>query len=1009
MKVLDLTLNQTSPVTVVMVPVQHTPSGYTPDRAKYFAPEYFNGFQTYPIASVTFYRQDPPLAFAGDLRTKKGWDQLLSAIKWRQGLSATKPGPNTRFYGVVDDRVPFGPEGVGIIPGSLPGFLDPYWYAAGRTAPGYGHWILLHELAHTFGRLHAGCRSGEGDRDPSWPEAKYGRCQIGVWHPRGDFGADLKLNIALPYSHADLMSYAMLPYGSPRRPMWVSEHTYRGLFDKLKVTEPPKRPAEVQANAQEVLLVRGSINLAAGTGTIDGAFRTAEPGISAGDGVGPFTLALVSGAGATLASQAFSPTNPHLDPATDEASFVESMPYVAGATRLALSHGGSTLASRTVSAHSPTVAITYPNGGETLSGTATVRWTAADTDGDPLTYAVQYSHDAGSTWRAVATDLGSQTFDLDTALVPGGTACLVRVLASDGFNTAQDASDAPFAVGRKGPEAHIASPADGSELPAGAPLVLRGLGLDAEDGALSGAALAWRDDVSGALGTGNELLLSAGLALGQHTITLTATDSHGQTGTATAGVRVVAATAAQPPAPRWLQVAARTPGLAGSQWRTGLGLLAPADAPANVELRFHGSSGVLASAAYLTAGSQVLYSDVVGDLGGSGSGALEVRSDRPVDVTSRTYNLVAGNAACYPNGTFGQYYPSFGSGDALDAGDVAFLPHLTENARFRSNLAFTNTGPATATVDVDLLGGDGAALGSFSLSIRPGQLVQETRVFQRRAGQTAVERGSARVTVSAGSGVIVSASVVDNSTNDPTTLPAQALPAAGAPVAQWVQVAAHGPGLAGSQWRTDLGLLNPGAEAASAEVRFYPATGAVRSTTVPVAAGAQAILADVVGALGGSGNGAMEVRSDLPLVVTSRTYNLVATGAACYPGGTFGQYYGPYTSAAALQAGGSARLPHLSENAAFRTNLAFTNTGSTRAELAVELLDGAGELLHAFSVSLEPGQYRSENQAFRRLAGQTSLAAGSARVSLTSGAGVIVSASVVDNTTNDPTTIPMQR
>lgn len=223
----------------------------------------------------------------------------------------------------------------------------------------------------------------------------------------------------------------------------------------------------------------------------------------------------------------------------------------------------------------------------------------------------------------------------------------------------------------------------------------------------------------------------------------------------------------------------------------------------------------------------------------------------------------------------------------------------------------------------------------------------------------------------------------------------------------WVQVGSRAAGLAGSQWRTDVGVNNPNPATANLEVRFYPAGGGAPLTqTTFVAAFAQSLLADVVGQLGGSGNGALEVRSDRPVVVTSRTYNAVSASAVCTPGGTFGQYYAAYTVEQGLAAGTTAVVAHLIENAAFRSNLAMTNTGSVAASVKVELLDGAGGTLGEFTVSLNPGQYKQETQVFKNRAGQTSMPRGYARVTVLSGAGVIVSGSVVDNRTNDPTTIP---
>ncbi|HPC82023.1 MAG TPA: formylglycine-generating enzyme family protein [Thermoanaerobaculaceae bacterium] len=232
----------------------------------------------------------------------------------------------------------------------------------------------------------------------------------------------------------------------------------------------------------------------------------------------------------------------------------------------------------------------------------------------------------------------------------------------------------------------------------------------------------------------------------------------------------------------WVQVASRASGLAGSQWRTDVGINNPNSATANVEMRFHPAAGgsPLSQSAFVAPLSQALYADVVGQLGGSGNGALEVRSDQPVVVTSRTYNLVPGSAACTPGGTFGQYYPAFTVEQGLAGGTTALIPHLIENAAFRSNLAITNMGTTAASLKVELLDGAGGKLTEFTVSVDAGRFKQETQPFKNRAGQTNLSRGYARVTVLSGTGVIVSGSVVDNTTNDPTTIPwAEVEPAEG--------------------------------------------------------------------------------------------------------------------------------------------------------------------------------------------------------------------------------------
>jgi hypothetical protein len=223
----------------------------------------------------------------------------------------------------------------------------------------------------------------------------------------------------------------------------------------------------------------------------------------------------------------------------------------------------------------------------------------------------------------------------------------------------------------------------------------------------------------------------------------------------------------------------------------------------------------------------------------------------------------------------------------------------------------------------------------------------------------------------------------------------------------WVQVGANSSGMHGSQWKTDLGIFNPSSETANIEVIFYPGAGAVRRNTTYVAPGALSILGDVVSQLGATGSGAIEVRSTGEIRVTSRTFNAVSDGAVCTPGGTFGQFYPAYRSEDALQTGESAWLPHLVENSRFRTNLAITNTGSSTATVLVELFDGAGTRITGFQLSVGASLYRQEAQVFKNRGGRQNVDRGTARITVLSGSGVIASASLVDNITNDPTTIPM--
>ena len=454
---------------------------------------------------------------------------------------------------------------------------------------------------------------------------------------------------------------------------------------------------------------------------------------------------------------------------------------------------------------------------------------------------------------------------------------------------------------------------------------------------------------------------------------------------------------------QWVLVGSRADGANDSLWRTDLGLFNASDSVAEVEVRFHGAGGVLTETLMVAPGRQRILVDVVGRLGGSGSGAIEVLANRDVKLTSRTYNLVATGQTCYPGGTLGQGFGATGSRAALVAGDRAWLPQLAETAAYRTNIALTNTGLAPAHVTVRLFDGEGRQLASYGVDLAPGQWRQENRPFFRLAGRTDVTSGYATVTVDQGGGVVAVGSVVDNVTNDPTSVPM--VPGDAGGTTTWVLVASHADGANNSVWRTDLAILNSGSGDATATVRLHLPNGGTLERVVAVPFRDQVLLADVVGSLSYTGSGAVEVISDSPVVVSSRIYNRVAASQPCYGGGTLGQENAGYGPDDGLAAGDSAWLNQLSENAAYRTNIALTNSGDTTATVLVELFDGNGTALVSYRLELAPGQWRQDNRPFSRRAGRSDLAAAAARITVEAGGGILATASVVDNVTNDPTTV----
>ncbi|MCU0305976.1 MAG: hypothetical protein MUC56_18125 [Thermoanaerobaculales bacterium] len=226
----------------------------------------------------------------------------------------------------------------------------------------------------------------------------------------------------------------------------------------------------------------------------------------------------------------------------------------------------------------------------------------------------------------------------------------------------------------------------------------------------------------------------------------------------------------------------------------------------------------------------------------------------------------------------------------------------------------------------------------------------------------------------------------------------------------WVPVVSRANGANNSTWRSDIGIFNPGTTTATVIIRVHVATGVI-SRTITLNGGGQRIITDIIGWIDPDAftSGAVSIISNRTLIITSRTYNRFAVGAICFPTGTLGQALGGALVGVGLASGQSAWVPNLVENALFRSNIGYTNTGTTTASLTVRLFNGSGVQVGTYNVSLAPGQWKQASQPFRSVAGIGNLDAGSARITVTSGSGVFAYGSVIDNITNDPTTIPMYR
>jgi hypothetical protein len=157
--------------------------------------------------------------------------------------------------------------------------------------------------------------------------------------------------------------------------------------------------------------------------------------------------------------------------------------------------------------------------------------------------------------------------------------------------------------------------------------------------------------------------------------------------------------------------------------------------------------------------------------GTDASAALEICADGTLVVSSRIYNQLSDDHVCSPNGTLGQRLEGAESADGLAAGEVAVMAQLRENDAFRSHIGFTNTSSEPARLEVSLLDATGSVLDVLAVDLGPSEWVQVHRPLRNLVQVGGLDAASARVEVETGSGVFAYASVIDNATNDATTVP----------------------------------------------------------------------------------------------------------------------------------------------------------------------------------------------------------------------------------------------
>lgn len=483
---------------VAWVPIRYTAPGYTGPQTPGSRIAQGEAWlkATYPLSHVRVkYYPWPGFTWSGNVNFGTGGTKLLAYLQRLLQLSQTQPRPD-HIYGWLPSGV-FSGNGLAWLPGQA---------AFGNDTDGRWRRTFTHEVGHNRNLGHWNAMIGVHGFDVAAREVR----------------EDTRLDFMVP--------------GRLENEAWVAPGVYTYLHDHMSMTaDQSASPASaVPGAATEYLLVGGIVGLD-GSADLSTFYRLTQTDPMANPPAGNAYCVEQRGAGgAVLASQCFDANFEYGDSTEpmNAAPFALTVPYQPGTQEIALTLGSNTIAKRPVSSHAPQVTAGAPSGGTVKTFT----WSASDLDNDPLSFSLLYSPNAKQSWQAVAADLIQTTFDLDTATLTGGDNAFLRILATDGVNTAfQDVG--PFSVGDKGPLASIDSPPQGTAYTLGETVLMAGSAFDPEDGELPDTALTWSSNVAGVLGTGGWFERSD-LALGQHIITLSAVDSKGHTATANVTITI---------------------------------------------------------------------------------------------------------------------------------------------------------------------------------------------------------------------------------------------------------------------------------------------------------------------------------------------------------------------------------------------------------------------------------------------------------------------------------------
>lgn len=458
-------------------------------------------------------------------------------------------------------------------------------------------------------------------------------------------------------------------------------------------------------------------------------------------------------------------------------------------------------------------------------------------------------------------------------------------------------------------------------------------------------------------------------------------------------------------------VVAHTRGAFGTYWRSDLRLFNPAfDREAQLRLHLIPPSG---SADFAPRQTDVIVphssilglDDVVLDRLGldSARGTLIVESAETsiIHGTSRTYTADA-------VGSFGQFVaPVADNENTATAGDppIVILPPNGNDHRLNLGLVEVSGLPIQAAITL-VDSETGVSLGSSLFTrVEPFANLQFNDLLPKLDGGQGADPYVAVSAVQGDGRLSAYGSLVDNTSGDAIFV-VGAIPQATPYLL--VPVIARTPGQAGTNWQSDLRVLNNGGFSVhvEAEMRFRGAFGVPPVIeSFELQPGQALAITDVVGTLFGLDNAVGSLR----LVSREGPSALHATSRTANHGGSVGTY-GQYVPALRADAGlrETGVLLHLAKGPNSRSNIGLTETQGASVTLDLALFDTNGRPVGGIRrQTLGPWEFVQINDIFSAL-GAPAMSSARLEVRRVGGPGAFFAyASVVDTGSGDAVFVPV--